>query len=185
MGISTYWAALDGSFLGGFTENNPDLPIHSIQVPIPPPIGIGDALQGDFRWDGEKWTIPIGGADLFRDYAEELVQFDTNSTTYIDVLTHVYNVPFTGQYMITVGHIWNSTSPNQSIGFQLLLDAIPAGEILMESNTSDVADRNSTVLFRRFPLIVGGRTFVLQTKVTLPGQTISLFRSSIKFERWE
>ena len=62
MGL-TYWTALDGTYLGGFTEDNPDLPIHTIQVPFPPPAGIGDALQGDFRWDGEKWIIPTTGSE--------------------------------------------------------------------------------------------------------------------------
>lgn len=62
MGLTTYWTALDGSYLGGFTEDNPGLPIHAIQVPAPPPDGVGKAKQGNFRWDGEKWIIPTVGA---------------------------------------------------------------------------------------------------------------------------
>lgn len=181
----TYWAALDGSYLGGFTEENPQLPIHSIQVSFPPPIGIGNALQGDFRWDGEKWIIPIGGADLFRDYVEDLTQFDTNSTTFIDVLTHNYTAPFTGTYMFDLHIIWNSTLPNQSAGFRVLLDSVVFGDISMESNTSSISIRAPANLFSRVSLLAGIHEFKLQTKAASGGQTVSIFKKAMKFERWE
>ena len=104
-----YWTGLDGTYLGAFTADSPNLPIHSIQVPNPPPAGIGDPLQGQFRWDGEKWIIPSGGG-----------QDDVQS----------------GRYFVPIGAIYTVTEFFQSIVLGKVLDIegclIVDGQLFLE-----------------------------------------------------
>lgn len=84
MAIETeYWVTRSGEFIGGFTKENPELPIHSIQVPFQPP-------SLDFFWDSKNY-IP-GPTSASRDVKEafetlaplEFVNvFDDSGTTKI------------------------------------------------------------------------------------------------------
>ena len=52
MGIK-YYTNLERHYIGAFTENNPNLPMHAIEVTNPPP----DNLL--MLWDGDTWVEPI------------------------------------------------------------------------------------------------------------------------------
>ena len=55
----TYWIALDGSFIGSFSEGSPDLPKYAMQVPLAPPSDTTSV--GAYKWNGVKWDLPPGG----------------------------------------------------------------------------------------------------------------------------
>lgn len=124
--------------------------------------------------------------NLNRDYEEELVQFDTNSTSYVDAFTHEYLAKEDGDYMVEIVILWNSTKPNNKVNFRVLLDTVPAAEeVILESNTSDSTVRAAASFFKRIPLTAGNHDFVLQVHAQTGSQTVSIFRIAMKFQRWE
>lgn len=123
---------------------------------------------------------------LNRDYAENLIQFDTNSTTYVNILSHDYNAKDDGEFMIDALVLWNSTDQNKEASFRLLIDSTLVGdELVLESNTNSSNARATASLFKKIPLLKGIHTFSLQTKAEALNQTVNVFRSVIRFQRWD
>lgn len=123
------------------------------------------------------------GAD--RAYVEDLVQFDTSSTTYVDFLTANFITSVDGDYMFQGLVIWNTTLSNKQIGFRLLIDTVPRLELIVEANGSSSVIRAIESMFRQFTLTEGSHEFKLQVKTETNPQSVSIYHAAMSFERWK
>lgn len=125
----------------------------------------------------------IGGAD--RAYIEDLVQFDTSSTTYVDILEGNFTASVDGDYMLQTLIVWNTTLSNKQIGFRLLVDTVPGLELIVEANGSSAIIRAIETMFRQFTLTAGSHEFIIQAKTETNPQSVSIYHSAMSFERWK
>lgn len=128
-------------------------------------------------------TDTLGGAD--KDYVEETIQFDTSSTSYVDVLTGNFTVGADGDYMLQALVVWNTTLSNKQIGFRLLVDTVPGLELIVEANGSSSVIRAVETMFRKFTLTEGAHEFKIQVKTETNPQSVSIYHSAMSLERWE
>ena len=143
----------------------------------------------------ERWLYKSGNREkraqaedfpsgLYHRYVEDLVNFTSNSGTFVTTLTlSVTDIP-AGNYLLNWSYLWDVTNLGTRIEIRVLLDGVQQGWSAL--NTGDVGTgiKNPGGGFDLIALD-GDHDIELQCRVSAGGGSFTQFERRFSLERWD